>query len=308
MSGGLPGQTGEGRRARRGRFTEPLPHLTIAVCNVAVRVTAQDARFIASAARRYAPFTTTRPPHLTLDLTLVRRTLRPYRSVPRVIASGRARRIERHDLDLDLRPGFGRATIFRGATSLDSLLRIALSFELARRGGFLCHSAGIDGWLFPGVSGAGKSTLGQATPKQRLLADELVGVVGGRLWGTPFRGNFLPGKNPVSHPLRAIFLLDRHGPRGVAEVSKTAALVRILQCALYFGDDPGDSRKILAAARRCVLGTRTFALSYDARKVGFSGVESMIRKALSEAGGRRVPGAPLQQEEPVIRFVGGHRT
>jgi len=148
------------------------------------------------------------------------------------------------------------------------------------RGGFLCHSAAVDGWLFPGVSGAGKSTLGRSVPRGRLLADELVGVAGGRLYGTPFRGDFLVGRTNVSRPLEAVILLDRKGPRGVRPVAKSFALTRLLQCALYFGDDAPGARAVLAAARRCVLRAPTFALGYDARTTGFAGVESMIREAL----------------------------
>jgi hypothetical protein len=66
----------------------------------------------------------------------------------------------------------------------------------------------------------------------------------------------------------------------VRPVPKAAALVRLLQCALYFGDDPRGARALLAAARRCVLRAPTFALGYDARTTGFAAVESMIRKAL----------------------------
>ena len=257
-----------------------MAELAVRVCDVAVRVAADDAPFIASARRRYGPFLAKGSADLSIDLTLTRKKLGAYRDEPRVVWDGRAGRVERHDLALDLAPGLGRAVVVRGLSPLDSLLRIALSFELVKRGGFLCHSAAVDGWLFPGVSGAGKSTLGRSVPKTRLLADELVGVVGTRLWGTPFRGDFLPGRNPAVRPLEAILLLDRHGPRGVRPVSKPAALVRLLQCALYFGDDAASGRTILAAARRCVMRAETFALSYDARKTTFSGVESMIRKAL----------------------------
>lgn len=257
-----------------------MPDLTIGVCGVTLRLAADDAPFLASARRRYGPFLAKGTPDVTLDLSLTRKKLRAYRDEPSVVWDGRAGRVERHDLDLDLAPGLGRATVVRGLSPLDSLLRVVLSFELVKRGGFLCHSAAVDGWLFPGVSGAGKSTLGRSVPRQRLLADELVGVVGTRLWGTPFRGDFLPGKNPVSRPLEAVLLLDRHGPRGVHPVSKASALVRLLQCALYFGNDAGGGRTILAAARRCVMRAETFALSYDARRTTFSGVESMIRKAL----------------------------
>jgi len=219
-------------------------------------------------------------PDLRLDLTTTKKKLGGYRDEPRVVWDGRAGRIERHDFAVDLAPGLGRAVLVRGLSPLDSLLRVVLSFELVKRGGFLCHSAAVDGWLFPGVSGAGKSTLGRSAPKQRLLADELVGVAGHRLWGTPFRGDFLPGKNPASRPLEAILLLDRRGPRGVRPVSKPAALIRLLQCALYFGDDSKGGKALLSAARKCVMRAETFALSYDARKTTFTGVESMIREAL----------------------------
>ena len=257
-----------------------MPDLTLRVCGVAIRLEADDALFLASAGRRYAPFLAKGAPDLSIALALVRTKLRAYRDEPRVVWDGRAGCIERHDLELDLAPGLGRARLVRGLSPLDSLLRVALSFELVKRGGFLCHSAAVDGWLFPGVSGAGKSTLGRSAPKSRLLADELVGVVGTRLWGTPFRGDFLPGKNSATRPLEAILLLDRHGPRGVRAVSKASALVRLLQCALYFGDDPKGGKTILAAARTCVTRAQTFALGYDARKTTFSGVESMILKAL----------------------------
>jgi hypothetical protein len=257
-----------------------LPELTIRVCDVVIRLAADDGRFLASAGKRYAPFVAKGRPDLSLDLDLVTRKLRPHRDEPRVVRDGRAGRIERHDFELDLAPGLGRARVVRGLSPLDSLLRVALSFELVKRGGFLCHSAAVDGWLFPGVSGAGKSTLGRSAPKKRLLADELVGVAGDRLWGTPFRGDFLPGKNPAVRTLEAVLLLDRHGPRGVREVPKALALTRLLQCALYFGDDVRGGRAVLAAARRCVMRAQTFALGYDARRTPFSGVESMIKKAL----------------------------
>ncbi len=245
-----------------------------------LRLEAEQESVLSAARRRYEPFRSTASPDVSISLAVSTRKLRPYRAEPRVVWDGRAGRVERHDLELDLAPGLGRARVAANASALDSLLRIALSFLLVPRGGFLCHSAAVDGWLFPGVSGAGKSTLGRSVPPGRLLADELVGVVGGRLYGTPFRGDFLVGRTNVSKPLRAVILLDRKGPRGVRPVAKPLALTRLLQCALYFGDDARGAQAVLAAARRCVLRAPTFALGYDARTTGFAGVESMIRKAL----------------------------
>ncbi len=257
-----------------------MPELRVRICGLILRVEAESAPFIAAARKRYQAFLTASPPEVTLTLTLVRKKLRPYREEPQVVWDGRAGRVERHDLELDLAPGIGRAVIATNPSALDSLLRIVLSFLLVREGGFLCHSAAVDGWLFPGVSGAGKSTLGRSVPKSRLLADELVGVVGARLYGTPFRGDFLIGRNNARRPLEAVILLDRKGPRGVRPVGKAAALVRLLQCALYFGNDPRGGQAIMTAAKRCVLRAPTFALGYDARTTTFAGVESMIRKAL----------------------------
>ena len=258
----------------------PSP-LTLRICNIAIRLASMDARLIDRARQRYAPFHARGAAELMIELSVTDRPLGPDLDEPKVIRKGRTVRVERHDLDLELNRGVGRATLLRGARTLDSLLRIALSLELLKRGGFLCHSAAVDGWLFPGLSGAGKSTLGRAAPKKRLLADELVGVVGGRLWGTPFRGDFQRGKNPDCHPLEGIFLLERHGPRGVHPIPKVHALVRLLQCALHFSDDPDSGRKILGLARRCVYQVRTFALGYDARRTSYADVESQIRKALS---------------------------
>src|SRR5579859_6995080 len=179
----------------------PAPcQLTIRICNLVIRLAALEARLLERARLRYAPFQVRSPADLSLELSLTDHPLGPDRDEPRVLRNGRTVRVERHDFVLEMRSGFGRATLIRGARTLDSLLRVALSLELLKHEGFLCHSAAVDGWLFPGVSGAGKSTLGRAAPKMRLLADELVGVVGGRLWGTPFRGDFLRGRNAAGHP------------------------------------------------------------------------------------------------------------
>jgi hypothetical protein len=186
--------------------------------------------------------------------------------------------VERHDLTFD--PEIGRATVLRSASALDGLLRIALSFEFVRRGGFLCHAAAVDGWLFPGRSGAGKSTLGRAVPPGRLLADELVGVRRRRLLGTPFWGDFRPGRNNGTRPLRALFFLDRDGPRGVHPLTGAAALARLLACVVYFGDDPGAAAEILKTARGVVEAAPSFLLSYDARRTGFPALERMLNGAL----------------------------
>lgn len=169
----------------------------------------------------------------------------------------------------------------RGPLSLlDSALRIGLSWELSRRGGFLCHAAAVGGWLFPGPSGAGKSTLGRTAPASRLLGDELVGVVGWRLYGTPFRGNFRIGRNRASRRLKRIFFLDRRAPEGLCRISRPEALARLLSCILFFGRDAASGDRILRAARACVEKVPAFVLNYDARRINFRGLERMIQRVL----------------------------
>ncbi len=257
-----------------------MPDLTLRICGIPLRLAADDRVFVEEARRRYEPFVAAGAPEIRLELEIVPRRLRAAMPEPRVIRRGRRIRVERHDLEFDLAPGTLRGRVLRSPAALDSTLRIALSFALVERGGFLCHSAAVGGRLFPGVSGAGKSTLGLSVPPRRLLADELVGVTGLKLHGTPFWGDFRAGRNNVSRRLEAIFFLDRRAPRGVRPVGKAEALGRLLGCVICFDDDGRAGRVILDAVRACVDKAPPFVLSYDARKTGFPGVEWMIKVAL----------------------------
>ena len=241
-----------------------------------IRVESADAAFLSSARRRYAPFLG-RGEGLRVSLATTPRLLRRMRDEPVVRGGGR---LERHDFDLELRGRRAGALLHRSAPALDALLRILLARELARRGGFLCHSAAVGGWLFPGRSGAGKSTLGRKVPRNRLLADELVGVLDGRLHSTPFWGDFRAGRQNGPGRLEAIFLLDRRAPRGVRPVSKLEALGRLLECALCFEDDARSASRVLRAARECVEAAPAFVLSYDARRTPFRRIETMLEEAL----------------------------
>lgn len=256
-----------------------MPDLTLGICGLRIRLTADDARLLDGARRRYASFRAGGRPDLELSLEPAPRASGPDRIVPRVRRDGRRWRIERHDLALDLGPRGGSAALRRGPAPLDSLLRIVLSFALPARGGFLCHSAAVGGWLFPGRSGAGKSTLGRRAGPERLLADELVGVVRSRLYATPFWGDFRAGRNNGRRRLRGIFFLDRRAPRGVRPLPKPRALANLLRCVLCFDDRAETGRRLLALARSCVASVPTAVLSYDARRTPFAALEPRLEEA-----------------------------
>jgi hypothetical protein len=245
-----------------------------------VRLRGPGRGFLERARRRYAPFAAGGPPDLTLDVSTFPEPRGRRRLEPKVRPIRGGVRVERHDLEADLGPREGRAAVLGSAAALDALLRIALSFALVRRGGFLCHAAAVGGWLFPGRSGAGKSTLGRSVPRGRLLADELVGVVGRRLESTPFWGDFRAGRQNGARPLRAILFLDRRAPRGVRPLPKAEALARLLECVFYVGDDPPAARKLFRAARAGVESVPTGVLSYDARRTSFAALERMIGEEL----------------------------
>lgn len=245
-----------------------------------VRLEGRDGRFLERAGRRYASFVTRASADVTLKLSTFASPRGPRRDEPRAVARRGGVRVERHDFDADLGPRGGRAEVLGESAALDALLRIVVSFALVRRGGFLCHSAAVGGWLFPGRSAAGKSTLGRSVPSGRLLADELVGVVGRRLESTPFWGDFRAGRQNGGHPLRAILFLDRRAPLGLRPLPKADALARILECVFYVGDDAPAARTLLAAARAGVESVPTLVLSYDARRTSFAALERMIGEAV----------------------------
>ena len=244
-----------------------------------LRLTSADGGFLSSARRRYATFLGG-PAEFEVSLVTSPGPLGKRRDEPVVRRERDGLHLERHDFAGVVRRSRAWAVVDRTATALDGLLRILVAGELLRRGGFLCHSAAVGGWLFPGRSGAGKSTLGRTVPKDRLLADELVGVAGGTLHSTPFWGDFRAGRENGSRRLESIFLLDRRAPRGVRPVSKQEALGRLLECALCFEDDARSAARVLRTARSLVESAPTFVLSYDARRTTFRRLESMLKEAL----------------------------
>lgn len=258
----------------------PDASLTFRIAGLRLGLRSDRPEILRRLAERYAPFRARSEPEFLLRIDFAGAPWGPDREEPRIQSAGWSVRVERRDLEAELGARGGHARVVARPSPLDSLLRIALSFALARRGGFLCHAAAVDGWLFPGPSGAGKSTLGRAAPRDRLLADELVGVREGKLYSTPFWGDFRPGRDNGDRRLEGIFFLDRRAPRGALPLGKAEALVRLLGCVLYFADDACGAARLLARARRLVERVPSFTLSYDARRWGFREVESCVRGVL----------------------------
>jgi hypothetical protein len=176
--------------------------------------------------------------------------------------------VEGEDYVADISPEGQSATVTgEGRFPVDTVLKVMLAGELARRGGLLVHGVALEhqgrAALFTGQSGAGKSTLGVlwARAGGTVLTDELVAVwpeAGGwRAAGTPWNVG-----GPREASLRVVGTLgwdsaSRWEPLGAGEVARVLLLNALLPEASAAG-----RRHLLGAASRLLGGVETARLVF----------------------------------------------
>jgi hypothetical protein len=181
--------------------------------------------------------------------------------------------IARGDFRATYDPALRRGLVRQTANpwSIDALIRIVHSLELAAGGGFLIHAASAirDGraFVFSGESGAGKTTISRLAPAAAVLLTDEISYIradpeGFRAWGTPFAGELgTPGPN-VSAPVTALYFIE-HGPENrMTRMSPAAALRALMKNILFFADDAGLIDRIFATACRFVEATAIFRLAF----------------------------------------------
>jgi len=135
----------------------------------------------------------------------------------------------------------------------DSFLRVFYSLVLAEEGGLVLHGASVckegRGRVFFGPSGSGKTTVAKLSQGLNVLTDELViirpqnGTY--QVYGTPFWGEFSPGRSNIQAELIGLYSLRKDPNNSLVLMDKLRAVTELYQCVLFFG----KGRRLLG----CVL-------------------------------------------------------
>jgi hypothetical protein len=223
--------------------------LVIEIGGVPVRVNTTDADFLRMLSARYEGFVTSgERAEIDFDVELTANRFADPDADVRVSQTAGRWSLERGDFRAEWEPVLRRGRIRQSANpySIDAVLRIVHTLVLARKGGFLAHSASAirngKAFLFAGVSGAGKTTISRlAPPDARLLTDEISYVDrrndGYIAFGTPFTGELAKLGENVSAPIAALYLLAK-GPENRIDPVPVAEAARLLLAnVLFFAED-----------------------------------------------------------------------
>lgn len=181
--------------------------------------------------------------------------------------------LQRGDFRAEWEPSLHRGVIHQSANpySIDAVLRIVHTLVLARRGGFLMHSASAirngKAFLFAGVSGAGKTTISRlAPPDVTLLTDEISYVrkqdSGYVAFGTPFTGELAKLGENVSAPLAALYLLAQGPENRIDPVDAADAARSFLANVLFFAKDEELVQSVFRSAFEFVSRVPVFRLTF----------------------------------------------
>jgi hypothetical protein len=223
--------------------------LVIEIGQMPVRVKTSDAEFLHMLADRYAGFVTaSERAEIEFNVDLV--APRPGDPNADVCATQHAGRwsLTRGDFSAEWEPESRRGWIRQSANpySIDSVLRIVHTLVLAKKNGFLLHSASAiragKAFLFAGVSGAGKTTISRLAPSDvTLLTDEISYVSkhsdGYVAFGTPFAGELAKIGENVSAPIAAVYLLAQGPENRIDPISLSEAARSLLSNILFFAED-----------------------------------------------------------------------
>jgi hypothetical protein len=234
--------------------------VSIEIGGVTIALHVQEERLRRLIEARYAGFLrTSECPHSQFDVDFYEPTEPSVEDELEVSMSQGEWLLKRGDFWARWIPETGQGWIHQTSSpyAIDSVLRIVHTLILARRRGFLVHSASVirggKAFLFAGVSGAGKTTICRLAPAEvDLLTDEISYVQhrGDQYFacGTPFAGELARSGENRSAPIGGLFLLEKGLTNAIKPVSTTEAVRRLLRNVLFFAGDAGLVKLIFQSA------------------------------------------------------------
>ena len=127
----------------------------------------------------------------------------------------------------------------------DSFLRMLFTLIMAQEGGLVIHASAISdgeqGDVFFGPSGSGKTTVTRLSTNRIILTDELALIKPHngeyRVYGTPFWGEFTPGRSNAHARLRGLYSLKKAQKNSLVPMDRVRAVEELYQCVLFFSKD-----------------------------------------------------------------------
>lgn len=135
----------------------------------------------------------------------------------------------------------------------DSFLRILYTLILAEQGGLLLHASSVSdgrqGYVFFGPSGSGKTTIANLSPGHTILTDELALIRprDGRyqIYGTPFWGEFTPGRSNTLAELTGLYLLKKEQRNSLVPLDAVSAVTELYRSVLFFSKEIPLLKRVL---------------------------------------------------------------
>ena len=238
----------------------PRQQFELSIGCVPLRLQMSDAQLLGAASARYAAFTNAAEHPITIALN---KETPPENALADFGYEFEGAALRAFSTDI-------RFDGVKNQYTLDSLLRVLLSWKLLEHQGFLLHAATVirngKAYIFTGRSGAGKSTVATLSPQGSVLTDEISllrrenGVW--RAYGTPFWGEFKAAGSNSSAPVAGIFRLLQASENRVVALRPMAILRTLLPNVLFFSAEAEANRRLLEILSRAATEIDGYNLSF----------------------------------------------
>ena len=238
----------------------PRQQFELSIGCVPLRLQMSDAQLLGAASARYAAFTNAAEHPITIALN---KETPPENALADFGYEFEGAALRAFSTDI-------RFDGVKNQYTLDSLLRVLLSWKLLEHQGFLLHAATVirngKAYIFTGRSGAGKSTVATLSPQGSVLTDEISllrrenGVW--RAYGTPFWGEFKAAGSNSSAPVAGIFRLLQASENRVVALRPMAILRTLLPNVLFFSAEAEANRRLLEILGQAATEIDGYNLSF----------------------------------------------